>query len=106
MQGKNWDSAEFSHISFNRVGRFWGNQGVEIDIVAYDSFGKEIIFGECKYSTNPKDVEILYDLEQKSVYVDWKKNDRKEYYCIYSRSGFTKGLEELAKKKGNVILLS
>ena len=101
-----WTQPEFSNISFNRVGRFWGNQDVEIDIVAYDSFGKEIIFGECKYSVNPKDVDILYNLEQKSVYVDWKKNNRKEYYCIYSRSGFTKELEELAKKKGNVILLS
>ena len=49
---------------------------------------------------------ILYNLEQKSVYVDWKKNDRKEYYCIYSRSGFTKELMELAGKRGNVVLLS
>ena len=103
---KMWMQPEFSNISFNRVGRFWGNQDVEIDIVAYDSFGKEIIFGECKYSVNPKDVDILYNLEQKSVYVDWKKNDRKEYYCIYSRSGFTKELMELARKRGNVVLLS
>ena len=103
---KMWTQPEFSNISFNRVGRFWGNQDVEIDIVAYDSFGKEIIFGECKYSVNPKDVDILYNLEQKSVYVDWKKNDRKEYYCIYSRSGFTKELMELARKRGNVVLLS
>lgn len=103
---KMWTQPEFSHISFNRVGRFWGNKDVEIDIVAYDSFGKEIIFGECKYSVNPKDVDILYNLEQKSVYVDWKKNDRKAYYCIYSRSGFTKELVELAKKRENVILLS
>ena len=103
---KMWTQTEFSNISFNRVGRFWGNQDVEIDIVAYDSFGKEIIFGECKYSVNPKDVDILYNLEQKSVYVDWKKNDRKEYYCIYSRSGFTKELMELAGKRGNVVLLS
>ena len=103
---KMWTQTEFSNISFNRVGRFWGNQDVEIDIVAYDSFGKEIIFGECKYSVNPKDVDLLYNLEQKSVYVDWKKNDRKEYYCIYSRSGFTKELMELAGKRGNVVLLS
>ena len=58
---KMWTQPEFSNISFNRVGRFWGNQGVEIDIVSYDSFGKEIIFGECKYSVNPKDVDILVE---------------------------------------------
>lgn len=103
---KMWSQPEFEHISFNRVGRFWGNQDVEIDIVAYDSFGIDIIFGECKYSINPKGVDVLYNLEQKCAYVDWKKDTRKEYYCIYSRSGFTKELQELAQKRENIMLLS
>ena len=103
---KLWSEQNLSHISFNRVGRFWGNQDVEIDIVAYDSFGNDMIFGECKYSINPKGVDVLYSLEQKSIYVDWKKDNRKEYYCIFSRSGFTKELLELAQKRENVILLS
>ena len=103
---KLWSEQKLSHISFNRVGRFWGNQDVEIDIVAYDSFGNDMILGECKYSVNPKGVDVLYSLEQKSIYVDWKKDNRKEYYCIFSRSGFTKELLELAQKRENVILLS
>lgn len=103
---KVWNEKQLSHISFNRVGRFWGNQDIEIDIVAYDSFGKDMIFGECKYSVNPKGMDVLYELEQKSVYVNWKKDVRKEYYCIFSKSGFTKDLLELAEKRENVILLS
>lgn len=103
---KVWNEKQFSHISFNRVGRFWGNQDIEIDIVAYDSFGKDMIFGECKYSVNPKDIDVLYELEQKSVYVNWKKDMRKEYYCIFSRSGFTRELLKLAEERENVILLS
>lgn len=103
---KVWNEKQLSHISFNRVGRFWGNQDIEIDIVAYDSFGKDMIFGECKYSVNPKGMDVLYELEQKSIYVNWKKDVRKEYYCIFSKSGFTKDLLELAEKRENVILLS
>lgn len=103
---KVWNEKQLSHISFNRVGRFWGNQDIEIDIVAYDSFGKDMIFGECKYSVNPKDIDVLYELEQKSVYVNWKKDMRKEYYCIFSRSGFTRELLKLAEERENVILLS
>lgn len=93
------------NIVVNRVGRWWGNKDVEIDIVAYDSFGKDIVFGECKYSRNPKDADVLYDLIQKSTYVDWHKSDRRAYYIIYSRSGFTPQFMDIAKKREDVLLL-
>lgn len=93
------------NIVVNRVGRWWGNKDVEIDIVAYDSFGRDIVFGECKYSRNPKDTDVLYDLIQKSTYVDWRKSDRRAYYIIYSRSGFTPQFMDIAKKREDVLLL-
>lgn len=92
------------NISFNRVGRWWGNKDVEIDIVAYDSMGNDIVFGECKYSMNTKGLDVLYELQEKSKAVEWNRNNRNEYFCIFSRSGFTKELQELAERRTDVIL--
>ncbi|RKM56437.1 ATP-binding protein [Butyrivibrio sp. X503] len=91
-------------ISFNRVGRWWGSKDVEIDILAYDSVGTDIVFGECKYSKNKKGMETLENLQKKSPAVKWKKDNRNEYFVIYSKSGFTKELLEFVKRKNNVFL--
>jgi hypothetical protein len=34
---------------FNKIGRWW-NGSAEIDVVAYDCDGHDIVFGECKYT--------------------------------------------------------
>ncbi|MBQ6843763.1 MAG: ATP-binding protein [Agathobacter sp.] len=90
-------------MMFNRVGRWW-NKDTEIDIVAYDSMGNDILFGECKYSEKPKGIEVLSDLRQKSHEVIWKNDTRKEYFVIFSKSGFTKELENRANESDNIIL--
>lgn len=92
-------------VSFNRVGRWWGSGDVEIDIVAYDSMGKDILFGECKYSKNPKGMDVLESLKEKATYVTWNRDSRNEHYCIFSKSGYSSALEEYAKNHKNVILL-
>ena len=61
-------------VSFNRVGRWWGSKDVEIDILAYDSLGKDIIFGECKYSKQKKGMAVFIDLQNKARVVNWKKD--------------------------------
>lgn len=91
-------------ISFNRAGRWWGSKDVEIDIVAYDSLGTDIIFGECKYSKNKKNLNILESLQEKAKSVSWKKDNRNEYFAIYSKCGFTDDLIEYANIHNNVIL--
>lgn len=91
-------------ISFNRVGRWWGNGDVEIDIVAYDSVGTTMVFGECKYSKQKKGLGTLKELQDKAKSVPWKKDERNEFFVIYSKSGFTKELREHAKKCNNVFL--
>ena len=93
-------------ISFNRVGRWWGKSDVEIDIVSYDSMGLDIVFGECKYSVNPKGMEVLWGLQEKADAVDWKKKERKEYYILFSRAGFTKELKKYAEGCENVWLVA
>ena len=91
-------------FSFNRVGRWWGNRDVEIDIVAYDSMGTDMIFGECKFSKNPKGMAELRSLMSKTSAVTWKNRERKEYFILFSKSGFDKELEEYVKEHTNIFL--
>lgn len=86
-------------MKFNRVGRWWSKEG-EIDIVGIAEDEKTIITGEAKWSVNRVGMDILEDLLRKSKLIEWCKDDRKEYYVLFSRSGFTKGLQKEAREKG------
>ncbi|MFR3529656.1 MAG: DUF234 domain-containing protein [Lachnospiraceae bacterium] len=88
-----------------KVGRWWNNKEAEIDIVALDEEGGNIVFGECKYWRGPVGVNILEELRQKSVLVDWRCRERKEYYILFSANGFTPELEIEAKKDKRVLLI-
>lgn len=92
-------------MEFNRVGRWWDNSDVEIDIVAYDSMGKDILFGECKYSVNKKGMDVLRQLQRKAAAVPWNRNERDEYFVIFSRSGFEDELVRYADEHDNVRLI-
>lgn len=92
-------------LSFNRVGRWWGAKDVEIDIVAYDAMGKDIVFGECEYSKNQKGMDVLKLLQNKASSVNWNKNSRKEHFVIYSKAGFSDELIKYAAKNSDVYLI-
>ena len=79
---------------FAKLGRYWDAKE-EIDIVALDPEGKNLILGECKYWTEPVGVNILRTLEAKAASVAWEKEKRKVWYVLFSASGFT---EELIKE--------
>ena len=100
---RTWDLLSDS-LTFNRVGRWWGSKDVEIDIVAYDSNGKDILFGECKYSKNKKGLSVLNALKDKSRDVKWNIENRKEHFVIYSKNGFSVELLEYAENNHNVYL--
>lgn len=102
---KTWELLSDS-LMFNRVGRWWGSKDVEIDIVAYDSNSKDILFGECKYSKNKKGLSVLNALKDKSKDVKWNKADRNEHFVIYSKNGFTDELLEYAETSPNIYLKS
>jgi hypothetical protein len=92
-------------MTFDRLGRWWNNEN-EIDIVGVDSNGNDIIFGECKYyKTKKMDVNVFYDLKEKSKLVDWKNNDRKEKYILFSINGYTEELKQLEKSRNDLILM-
>ena len=89
---------------FDKVGRWWGN--TEIDLIALDSQGANIIFGECKYWEGPVGVNVLNSLMEKAKEVEWKRNGRKEYFVLFSISGFTEELEKLAASRKDILLQS
>ena len=85
-------------FSFERIGRWW-EKGEEIDIVGLNEKTKEVVFGECKWSNRLVDKDIYFDLKRKAGKVSWNMGDRKEYFVLFSKSGFTKEMMELAKKE-------
>lgn len=90
-------------FNFDKVGRWW-DANTEIDIVALDSRGNDIIFGECKYTQKPMDVDVFYELEQKAKKVSWKNENRKEKFVLFSISGYTERLKELSERRNDIIL--
>ncbi|MHB8941570.1 MAG: DUF234 domain-containing protein [Desulfobacteria bacterium] len=94
----------------NRIrGRHRGNRAIvgkegEIDIVGLAEDESTVVFGEAKWSVNPVGTDILNELEKKARLVDWRKGERKEYFVLFSRSGFTETLEKLAGEREDLLL--
>lgn len=83
------------------LGRWW-DKNEEIDIVALGE--NEILFGECKWSNKHVGLSILYKLKEKAKVVKWKNDSRKEYYILFSKSGFSEELIEASQKDSSIIL--
>jgi len=82
---------------FSRVGRWWeGNE--EIDLIAINENTNQILFGEAKWSNKQVGTNIYEDLKAKTQKVRWGNRDRKEYFALFSKSGFTPDMKKLAKE--------
>ena len=90
-------------FNFTKIGRYWDSKD-EIDIVALDPEGKNLILGECKYWTDPVSVSVLRDLEAKTDSVPWERNNRKVWYVLFSASGFTDELIKEAESRTDLQL--
>lgn len=93
-------------ILFTKVGRWWGTdptskKQIEIDLIAND--GDEYIIGECKWRNEKTDISILNELKEKADI--FKKNRAQTWFLLFSKSGFTQGLEDAAKKDEHILLL-
>ncbi len=90
---------------FSKLGRYWDSKD-EIDIVALDTEGRNIILGECKYWQEPVGVSVLRDLEAKARNVPWERDNRTVSYVLFSASGFTEELQQEAASRADVKLYS
>lgn len=89
-------------LEFEKYGRWW-DKNEEIDLIALNSKTNEILFGEVKWSNKPVGIDIYRELKEKSQVVDWGGENRKEYFALFSKSGFTPGMEHIAKNE-NIFL--
>ena len=99
-----WQLASSGELQFNKLGRWW-NSKEEIDIVALDNVGEDIVFAECKYREAPMDIDVFYDLLGKKEFVLWNKEKRREKFVLFSISGFTDKLQKLAGERGDLLLV-
>lgn len=94
-------------IILSDIGQWWGNDAkekkeVQIDIVGTPVEGKEYIIGSCKYRNEPIGVD---ELELLKHYAEVFGKGEKYHYYIFSKSGFTIGLQSLGNK-GEVKLIT
>lgn len=88
---------------FSKIGRYW-DKNTEINVVALNEEERTILFGECKYLSGAVDVDVLYQLQEKAKRVAWRRDDRREVYCLFSIGGFSARLQELAAERDDILL--
>ena len=94
-------------IILSDVGQWWGTDSkakkeVQIDIVGSPVEGDEYIIGSCKYRNTTIGVD---EFELIKHYADVFGKGKKYHFCIFSKSGFTKDMQELGDK-GDVKLIT
>jgi uncharacterized protein len=73
-------------IVFTNIGKWWHNKE-EIDIVGLNDDKKEISFFECKWKnlSYNQSLEIFKKLKNKSEFVKWYNNKRKENFGVFAK---------------------
>lgn len=80
-------------LSYDKVGKWWQKDS-EIDVIALNAEKKEILFAECKWQDNVVPHQVLARLKEKTSYVRWNNEHRKERYAIFAKSFKEKNLDE------------
>lgn len=92
-------------FKIDRIGKQWGKfngeigkNTYEIDIVALSKKTKEILFAECKWKDRVNALKVVKGLAEKSKYVDWHNEKRKESFAVFAKS-FSKRIKEFNGRK-------
>jgi len=85
--------------NFEQIGRWW-DKNTEIDLVGLNEEENAILFGEVKWKTKPLEAAVLGELKQKAKSVIWGKENRREYFVLAAKGGFSPELIKIAKKEG------
>ena len=87
---------------YSAIGRWW-DKNEEIDVVAINQERDSILFCEVKATEKKVGMDVLLSLRKKAEKVVWGSANRKEYFCLFSRVGFTDNLLVEAKKQQVVL---
>lgn len=88
-----------SFFPFTAVGKWW-DKNEEIDIVAINPQLNSILFGEVKWSNKLVGIDVYENLKEKAQKVLWGKKGRKEFFCLFSKKGFTETMLKIARQEG------
>ena len=81
------------------IGAWWDREA-EIDVLAISYTEKKALIGECKWSINPVDVNVLNDLKRKEKVFRQRGHEQELSYALFSRAGFTPDLVAQAEALG------
>lgn len=89
------------------VGNWWGAGDKELDVVAVNSQGSVVLVGSCKWTNAPMDMgeyaALLSDVKTVAPHLrlDCEAIDHGDgpWLALFSRSGFTQGLKDLADQQ-------
>ncbi|MGN0077963.1 MAG: ATP-binding protein [Coriobacteriales bacterium] len=96
----------------SRIGSYWLNDrdaDTEIDVMAVDHQHRLLFAGECKYHAKPVDAQVYFDLRDK---VERSAEIRRAFpsyeliYGVFSKSGFTQRLLDLAAENPSLLLVN
>ncbi|MBZ4650451.1 ATP-binding protein [Thermosipho sp. (in: thermotogales)] len=90
-------------VKLSKIGRWW-DKNLEIDIVGVDRENKPILFGECKYTKKPVDLDVYYALVEKSKKLLKDNNQNNLYFAFFSYNGYTKNFIDKVKKEKNILI--
>ena len=73
-------------FNFTKIGKWWHRER-EIDVVAMNELNGEILFLECKWQDlkQGEAEKVLVELKDKSRYVLWNNDTRKEFFGLLGR---------------------
>ncbi|MUV85162.1 helix-turn-helix domain-containing protein [Natronomonas sp. CBA1123] len=88
---------------FRNVGQWWFKEH-ELDVLGLTTEG--LVAGECKFTSQPVSEGVLADLERTASEVRWSEApaDGKPLFVLFSRSGFTDDLQQVADTRRDVRL--
>ena len=88
----------------SKIGSYWG-PNIEIDVVALDEERKKVLLGECKYHNQSVDADVFFELKGKAEKIV-ELSEYEKIFILFSKSGFSDRLRELAEQNSNVILVN
>jgi AAA+ ATPase superfamily predicted ATPase len=96
-----WDHMN-TIFPFTKLGRWW-ERNEEIDIVGLNNELDSILFGEVKWSEKFIGTDIFDALREKARKVKWGGRQRREFFCLFSKSGFTQAMIRKAREEGVIL---
>lgn len=96
----------------SRIGSYWLNDfdnDTQIDVMAVDHQHKLVFAGECKYHVKPVDAAVYFELKEKVANSSEIQKSFPSYdivYGIFSKSGFTQRMLDIADGNDSIKLIN